>query len=235
MLLESLGAALLQKRLQMDIFGFPAYDERHLGEVLSILETGSRPKGGVVPGEFGMASLGGENIQSAGVSSAAQFKRVSVEFAAGMTRGLLEDEDVLVYKDGGKPGNFTPHVSAFGYGFPVKEATINEHVYRVRASGGISQSLLYWILRSQWMDHEMRKRGTGVAIPGLNSSNFRDLPLPLISSFDVEELNKALNPMLVFLLRLGAENAKISALRDTLLPELLSGRIRVPEGQEVVA
>ena len=137
------------------------------------------------------------------------------------------DGDVLVYKDGGKPGNFVPHVSAFGEGFPVAEATINEHVYRVRSVDGISQGLLYWILRSPWMDQEMRKRGTGVAIPGLNGTNFRDLPWPILSARSRDHLNGKLAPMLTGMLSLGAQSRRLVALRDALLPDLLSGRTRV--------
>lgn len=230
---EALGATLVEVEFSLDAYGFPKYDDRRLGDFLSVIETGSRPKGGVSVGLAGVPSLGAENIQSAGISTAKEFKRVPVEYARSMKRGRLVDEDILVYKDGGTPGNFTPHVSAFGFGFPINEATINEHVYRIRAGEGISQGLLYWLLRSPWMDQEMRKRGTGVAIPGLNSANFRDLPFPVLSDTQRRNLNQVLNPMLASMLRFGAEIRKIEALRDTLLPELLSGRIRVPEAAEM--
>jgi len=234
-LLEDLGAAMVEQRIKLDAYGFPGYDEtRRLGDVLRVLETGSRPKGGVTASASGVVSLGGENIQSAGTCAARSFKRVSEQFAAEMKRGHLKNEDVLVYKDGGKPGNFTPHVSAFGHGFPAEAATINEHVYRIRSDGTISQALLYWLLRAPWMDQEMRIRGTGVAIPGLNSSNFRDLPLPILADDDVVILDDRLTPMFTAMLRLGTETRRLGALRDTLLPELLSGRLRVPEVRETV-
>jgi type I restriction enzyme S subunit len=227
---EVLGAAIVESSLNLDAYGFPDYDPaRRIGDVLAVLETGSRPKGGVVASSTGVVSLGAESVQAAGVMTTPDFKRVPHDFASAMRRGHLLDGDVLVYKDGGKPGNFTPHVSAFGQGFPVLEATINEHVYRVRSSDGFSQGLLYWLLRSPWMDQEMRKRGTGVAIPGLNSTNFRDLPLPLLDADSIDALNEQLDLMLTAMLRLGAESSRLVALRDTLLPELLSGRIHVPE------
>lgn len=233
--LEALGAALLESALAVDRYGSPEYEaHRRMGDVAGILETGSRPKGGVRASEVGVISLGAESIQSAGVMSTTAFKRIPAEFAAAMRRGRLEDMDVLVYKDGGKPGNFIPHVSAFGQGFPDAVATINEHVYRVRAVDGITQGLLYWILRSPWMDQEMRKRGTGVAIPGLNSTNFRDLPWPVLDVQSIQQLNERLEPLLVRMLSLGAESRRLAALRDALLPELLSGRIRVPEAADVV-
>jgi type I restriction enzyme S subunit len=85
------------------------------------------------------------------------------------------------------------------------------------------------------MDQEMRKRGTGVAIPGLNSSNFRDLPWPLLTGEQVALLNARLTPLLTSLLCLGTQNRTLAKMRDTLLPELLSGRVRVPDAEEAVA
>jgi type I restriction enzyme, S subunit len=183
----------------------------------------------------GVVSLGAESVQSAGIVTTEKFKTVPQDYADGMRRGRLENEDIIVYKDGGKPGNFVPHISAFGYGFPVDHAVINEHVYRARAIAGVSQGLLYWLLRSPWMDQEMRKRGTGVAIPGLNSTNFRNLPMPMLSPEIIGQLNDELAPMLARLLLYGAENKRLAALRVTLLPELLSGRIRVQEAAQAVA
>jgi type I restriction enzyme S subunit len=224
---EELGATLLESVVQTDVYGFPKYEEGvRLGDKLSVIESGSRPKGGVAVSAHGIVSLGAESIQSAGTTTTLAFKRVPSSFVDSMRRGRLEDGDVLVYKDGGRPGNFIPHVSAFGQGFPVAQATINEHVYRVRSSDDITQGLLYWILRSRWMDQEMRKRGTGVAIPGLNSTNFRSLPWPVLDDRQTESLNEHLEPMLLSMLRLGAENVGLAKLRVTLLPELLAGRLR---------
>lgn len=236
-LLEQLGAVLLGSRLRTGPTGTPVADSRPLNEFIRVLETGSRPRGGLKADTVGTVSLGAQHVQSAGVCKAREFKHIPNDFVASMRHGRLEDGDVLVYKDGGKPGNFVPHVSAFGYGFPVHSAVINEHVYRVRAADGVSQALLYWVLRSPWLDEEMRKRGTGVAIPGLNSSNFRELPFPELRESDSVFLNEMLSPMLEEILRLGAENVRIATLRDTLLPELLSGRIRIRVGEidEVLA
>lgn len=223
-LLEVLGSSLLAQHLVLDEYGMPIFDGA-IGSRLTVLETGSRPRGGVSEITEGVPSLGAENVQSAGVISASEFKLVPEEFAASMRRGHLVDEDILVYKDGGKPGNFVPHVSAYGHGFPTERATINEHVYRVRAGSGVSQAFLYWLLRSPWMDLEMRKRGTGVAIPGLNSSNFRELPFPALSADSLEGLCRMLDPMLTLMLRLGKQNQRLASLRDSLLPELISGRL----------
>jgi type I restriction enzyme S subunit len=85
------------------------------------------------------------------------------------------------------------------------------------------------------MDLEMRKRGTGVAIPGLNSSNVRDLPVPHLGIEMVDEMSHVLTPLLNLMLRLGTVSMKLTNVRDTLLPELLSSRLRVPDEDGVVA
>jgi type I restriction enzyme S subunit len=85
------------------------------------------------------------------------------------------------------------------------------------------------------MDQEMRKRGTGVAIPGLNSSNFKELPLPKIQTSSAEWLNKRLTPMLTAMLRFARQSVQLANLRDTLLPELLTGEAQAPVLNEVTA
>lgn len=48
-LLENLGASLLEAELNLDVYGFPQYDtDGRLGDIVGVLETGSRPKGGAL-------------------------------------------------------------------------------------------------------------------------------------------------------------------------------------------
>lgn len=233
-LAEALGDALLREQLTINADGEPMWRPEPLGDALAVLETGSRPRGGIKDINDGVVSLGAENVQSAGVSRAKRFKYVPEDFAEKMTRGTLANGDVLVYKDGGKPGNFIPHVSAFGEGFPVARAVINEHVYRVRAAAPVTQGLLYWVLRSEWLDREMRNRGTGAAIPGINSTNFRSLPFPVLSEESVAGLGRTLDSLLKRMLLLGSEISTLEATRDSLLPELISGRLRAGAADRVL-
>jgi len=76
------------------------------------------------------------------------------------------------------------------------------------------------------MDDEMRRRAPGAAIPGLNSTNFKSLPWPAIERGDLLDLNPVLDSMLDALLRYGAENLRLAALRDALLPGLGRGASR---------
>ena len=202
-----------------------------LGELLEALESGSRPKGGVGGIQSGIPSVGAESIERAGYFDYGKTRYVSQEFFGQMRRGHVQDFDVLVYKDGGRPGEFIPHVSLAGSGHPFGEFAINDHVYRVRVRHPYSQSVLYFWLRTPQSTEEMAMRGTGAAQPGLNQANFRDVPLPLLSEARLGALDAELSALLRLVLHLGVEQRKLSELRDSLLPKLVSGEVHIPDPQ----
>lgn len=205
-----------------------------LEDVLSEFEVGKRPRGGIKEEEDGVPSIGAESIVAAGSFNFGKTKMIPRPYFAAMSRGHIKNLDVLLYKDGGTPGNFIPHVSAVGHGFPFAAAAINEHVYRLRVNLPYTQAFLYFWLSSGRMDTEMRQRGTGAAIPGLNSSAVRDLPFLQLPDDLLKKVQGLLDPLLDLILRSAKEARICSQLRDALLPELLAGRIRVPEASEAV-
>src|SRR5262249_44753739 len=112
------------------------------------LEVGGRPKGGVADYKGGVPSIGAESIVRLGIFDYAKTKYVPRVFFDGMTKGRIKSRDVLLYKDGGRPGEFEPHVTLFGDGFPFEVAAINEHVYRLRAKRYLGQGFLFFWLSS---------------------------------------------------------------------------------------
>jgi len=105
---------------------------RPLGDILAVIETGRRPKGGIKGITAGIPSVGAESITRIGEFDYSKTRYVPDDYFKSMSRGVVEDFDVLLYKDGGKPGVYEPHVSQFGLGFPFDDFCINEHVYRLR-------------------------------------------------------------------------------------------------------
>jgi type I restriction enzyme S subunit len=211
-----------------------AWPEVQLGEILDLIETGDRPKGGVGEITSGVPSVGAESIVAPGVFDYSKTKFVPVEYFARMRRGVLQSGDVLLYKDGGTPGNFIPKVSMCQEGFPFEVAALNSHVYRLRVRAPYSQAFLYFWLSSQRLLDEMWLRGTGAAIPSLNSSNVKGLPFPVIPSNVLAPVLPIVDELMSLLHRAAREQRTIEQLRDALLPELLSGRLRVREVEEMV-
>lgn len=219
---------------------FPAHvEESNIGKIpvgwetttletaLSVLEVGGRPKGGVGGITSGVPSIGAESIVGVGKFNFAKTKFVPVEFFENMNKGHVENRDVLLYKDGGRPGEYEPHVSMFGDGFPFAKCSINEHVYRLRANARLSQEYLYFWLSSESALAEMRNKGTGVAIPGLNSTAVRSLavlvpPRPVVDAF-----TRQAAPLITRILANAKQSRTLAILRDSLMPELLSGELSV--------
>ncbi len=198
-----------------------------LNNVLAVLETGGRPKGGVGGIMSGIPSIGAESIVGLGVFDFGKTKYVSAEFYEEMRKGHIESRDVLLYKDGGRPGEYEPHVSMFGDGFPFEKCCINEHVYRLRANERLSQEYLYFWMTSELVFAEMRIKGTGVAIPGLNSTAVRSLAMLVPPVSIVKAFTKQIAPLVGRILANAKQYRTLANLRDTLLPKLLSGQIRV--------
>jgi len=132
---------------------------------------------------------------------------------------------VLLYKDGGRPGEYEPHVSMFGDGFPFEKCSINEHVYRLRTNERLSQEYLYFWMTSEFALAEMRIKGTGVAIPGLNSTAVRSLAVLVPPPLIVQAFTKQAAPLITRLLANAKQSRTLATLRDTLLPRLLSGEL----------
>ena len=207
---------------------------RRLEDVLDTLETGSRPKGGVGSITHGVPSVGAESIVGIGKFNYAKTKFVPVEFHQRMTKGKVQNRDVLLYKDGGRPGEYEPHVSMFGDGFPFAEFCINEHVYRLRGNNQVCQAFLFYWLTSDRLMEEMRVKGTGVAIPGLNSTSVKSLaaltpPVKVVHAFD-----KMTAPFLSRLFSNCIESRMLANTGNALLPKLLSGEIRVKDAEKYV-
>jgi type I restriction enzyme S subunit len=202
-----------------------------LGDVLSIIETGGRPKGGVKDFTEGVPSVGAESIVGIGHFDYGKTKFVPREFFEGMKRGHVQHLDVLLYKDGGRPGVYEPHLTIVGDEFPFVEFCINEHVYRLRTEPALPQTYLFFWLSSASAMEEMRTRGTGVAIPGLNSTAVRELAVlkPSVPVLDAFENN--VSPIVQRILCNCKESRTLAVLRDTLLPKLISGELRLPDAE----
>jgi type I restriction enzyme, S subunit len=226
----SVFASLFPESFQASTLGKIPKDWRTttLGEVLSTIETGGRPKGGVASILEGVPSVGAESIVGLGRFDYGKTKFISREFFQAMNRGHVQDGDVLLYKDGGRPGEFEPHVTMVGDDFPFPEFAINEHVYRLR-TGPVPQCFLYFWLSSDNTMDEMRNRGTGVAIPGLNSTAVRELPIILAPPQILNAFEEQVSPLLHRIFANCNESRTLTALRDAVLPKLLSGDVSVSE------
>jgi type I restriction enzyme S subunit len=205
-----------------------------LKNALEELEVGGRPKGGVSGYTEGVPSIGAESIVGLGIFDYSKTKYVPREFFEAMRKGHVKSRDVLLYKDGGRPGEFEPHVTLVGDGFPFRTFAINEHVYRLRAKPALGQNFLFFWLSSDLVMEEMRIKGTGVAIPGLNSTQVKSLTTLHPASEVVSAFDAVAGPLVARVLASCTEFRTLAGLRDALLPKLVCGELRLRDAERFV-
>lgn len=204
-------------------------------EHYTILETGKRPKGGVSSVSEGVPSIGAESIKKIGYFDFTKTKFVPREFFASMRKGHLQSGDILIYKDGGKPGELRPAATYISKGFPYSEACINEHVFRVRFSERIGQHFGFLAISSDHCMNQMRELATGVAQPGLNQSAMKALSFLMPDNLAlIRHFETLVAPILDGCNERARESQTLSALRDTLLPRLMSGELRIREAEKQI-
>jgi type I restriction enzyme S subunit len=158
-------------------------------DCLSLFESGSRPKGGIVylEDEEVALSLGGEQIGKDGRINLTNTPLVPLEFYNITEKGLVKQNDILVCKDGALTGK----CCFVNYDFPIDEVMVNEHVYILRSNETYSQKFLFYLLRDEYTQFQIkdlayRKKGQ----PGLNTDHLRLIKIPF---FDPTEQKKFLS------------------------------------------
>jgi type I restriction enzyme S subunit len=81
---------------------------------------------------------------------------------------------------------------------------------------------------------EMRLKGTGVAIPGLNSTQARSLTILVPSQAVAAAFNATTEPLISRILANCNESRTLATTRDLLLPRLMSGELRVKDAERLV-
>jgi type I restriction enzyme, S subunit len=146
-----------------------------LKTILSILENGSRPRGGVQKISKGIPSIGGEHLTYDGKFNFNKLKFVPKSFYDLMIKGKIKLNDVLIVKDGATTGK----TSFVGNNFPYEQSAINEHVFLLRGIPEVilQKFLFYFVISSDGQEH-INKKSTGL-IGGINTSFVDDFKILL--------------------------------------------------------
>lgn len=196
-----------------------------IADIPHVLETGKRPKGGAVTS--GIPSIGAENVKQLGKVNLSSVKYIPEEFAAKMKTGAINGYELLLYKDGGKPGTFIPHFSMFGEGFPYQKFFINEHVFKLDFGNRGFNEFAYFFMQTDYAYHWLANNGGKAAVPGINQQNVNDIWIFSPENSKVKEFGEWVQPLFTTILKNCAQNVKLGELRDTLLPKLMSGELDV--------
>lgn len=233
--LDETTAALFPAKFQDSTLGHipKGWEIGTLGSILDVLETGRRPKGGVGSYTSGVPSVGAESINGIGVFDYSKTKYIPPQFFEKTSSGRVAHFDVLLYKDGGKPGEFRPRVGLFGHDFPFKTFCINEHVFRMR-SVRTGQSFLFFTTSHQRVLDDFANKGGKAAIPGINQPDVKSTPIVLPPKEITDAFNARADLLCDQILHNSKQSRILATLRDTLLPKLLSGELSVGDEERQI-
>lgn len=196
-----------------------------VADIPHLLETGKRPKGGAVA--EGVPSIGAENVKQLGVFDFSSNKFILREYADALGKGKINGYELLLYKDGGKPGTFIPHLSMFGEGFPYDECYINEHVFKLDFYDKGLNEFAYFYFNTEYVKNWLANNGGKAAIPGINQNDVNAIWIYDLENPKVKEFAKFVEPLFKKIFSNCKQNRELSTIRDTLLPKLMNGEIKV--------
>jgi type I restriction enzyme S subunit len=154
------------------------WDWQRLDDLLVCLESGTRPKGGAVGIFDGVPSLSAEHMTVNGTFDFSNIRYVPYEFYSQMNRGHIQQDDILIVKDGATTGK-TCFVDE---SFPFSEAVINEHVFICRANlGKVYPKYLFFWLWGEAAQAAIQSTFQGAAIGGINQKFVEKVFVPLPS------------------------------------------------------
>ena len=198
------------------------WEVARLGDILESIESGSRPKGGIDPELVnGVPSIGAESINGLGVYDFSKTKYVTRDFFNNMRRGVVKSHDVLVYKDGAYVGR----KGMFGNDFPFAEFAVNEHVFILRSNEKAGQIFLYFLLQEE----ELAQLNSNSAQPGLNQQAMKAYEIALPPKKLINDFETFAEPLIDKIFENAKQMRTLRKLRDTLLPKLISGEVRVKQ------
>lgn len=119
-------------------------------------------------------------------------------------------------------------------GYPVIQyvwgpSWVNNHAHVLTGRGVSTEVALLALERA-----DVRPLITGAVQAKLSMGNLKRLRVTLPDGRSLEGLEKAMDPLFAVIRQRSDESRCLTLLRDALLPELLSGRIRAPEADEAV-
>ena len=137
---------------------------------------------------------------------------------------MLQEGDILISKDG--------TIGKIGYVNKLdKPTSVASGIFVVRnlKPEEVSTVFIYCLLNSDYFKSFIVSRTEGSVIPHLYQKDFVTLEIPILSQEQIELFNSTVVPLFESFFSNQTENIRLEALRDSLLPKLMSGELDVSD------
>ena len=154
-----------------------------LSDILTDIDNGSRPRGGVAGITEGILSIGAEHISERGGLYLTNPRYISKDFFSRMSRGIVKPCDILLVKDGATTGRvaFVEKVDEPGF-------AINEHIFILRPNNDIvNPAFLFYVLFSPSGKKAILNSFHGAAQGGITQDFAKVVWIPLPPTLHEQE------------------------------------------------
>lgn len=203
------------------------WEYKKLGDIVSFC-SGSRPQGGVGTISEGALSLGGEHIGKDGHISLSTPKYVSLEYYTNNSKGHIEDNDILLCKDGALTGK----VAILRDELKEQKAMVNEHVFILR-SVKTTQPFLFYYLYSPSGQIHLKQRISGAAQGGLNGANLKTIPIPIPPLSVQQQIVSELDLLSSVIEKQKAQIEELDKLAQSIFYDMFGDPVENEKGWEV--
>ena len=116
------------------------------------------------------------------------------------------------------------------FGFPTLQYVwgkfwVNNHAHILQGRSGFTVESLYTLLKQTSVISIV----TGAVQPKINQANLKALPVVIPNEGEMQEFNNLIDSFFAQIRKNSDENLRLTELRDTLLPRLMSGELSVTD------
>ena len=149
-----------------------------------------------------------------------QFEYVDDETQRGISRYIVSEGDVILSIVG------TIGLTAI-IGKSLHNANLTENCVKITNLKSLFPEYIFLHLRSIEGSNAIARGTVGAVQPKLPLKNIQAINIPIIDSSKISSLQEVLSPLFAAIANNIYENRRLEALRDCLLPKLMSGEIDV--------
>jgi type I restriction enzyme S subunit len=109
---------------------------------------------------------------------------------------------------------------------------MNQSCYGIQGKNGASDYFVYFTIRRQVTD--LQRSGHGSVFNTITRDTFKTIRIAFPPTNLTTSYEEIVHPFMESVLANINENATLASLRDTLLPKLISGELRVPDAEKFI-
>ncbi len=202
-------------------------------------ELGMIPKGWEV-GELGNSKLG--KLITSGIEDY-NGQKIYLATADVSETKIINNDTLITIKDRPSRANMQPRPNTIWFAKMKDSRKLilvdkldyvlqNNYIFSTGFAGiqctELSIYYLWTYIQSKLFDIKKNSLCTGTTMQAINNENINKIKILIPEKTILEKFNKIVGPMYQIIINTREQNTRLAELRDTLLPKLISGEIRIP-------